>query len=46
MKKKHIIWGAILGGLALGVVLMLVLVSVDTYTSTNDSCMRCRMKAA
>ena len=41
MKKKHIIWGAILGGLALGVVLMLVLVSVDTYTSTNDSCMRC-----
>ena len=30
MKKKHIIWGAILGGLALGVVLMLVLVSVDT----------------
>ena len=41
MKKKHIIWGAVLGGLALGVALMLALVSVDTYSSTNDSCMRC-----
>ena len=41
MKKKHILWGAVLGSLALGIALMLVLVSVDTHTSTNDSCMRC-----
>ena len=30
MKKKHIIWGAVLGGLALGVALMLALVTVET----------------
>ena len=36
MEKKRIIWGAVLGGLALGIVLMLALVTVDTYSSTND----------
>ncbi|MBR6883188.1 MAG: NapC/NirT family cytochrome c, partial [Bacteroidales bacterium] len=41
MKKKRIIWGAVLGGLALGIVLTVALVSADTYTSTNDSYMRC-----
>ena len=30
-----------MGGLALGIVLTVALVSADTYTSTNDSCMRC-----
>ena len=41
MGNKRIIWGAVLGGLALGIVLTVALVSADTYTSTNDSCMRC-----
>ena len=41
MKKKRVIWIAVLGGLALGLALMLGLTYADTYTSTNDSCMRC-----
>ena len=41
MKTKRIIGLVILGGLVLGIVLMLSLISVDTHTSTNDSCMRC-----
>ena len=41
MAKKRVIWGAILGGLAVGVVLMMAVNVADTYTSTNDSCMSC-----
>ena len=41
MAKKRIIWGALLGGLALGIVLMMAFFGVDTHTSTNDSCMSC-----
>ena len=41
MGKKRIIWGAVLGGLAVGIISVVAFLAVDTYTSTNDSCMRC-----
>ena len=41
MGKKRVIWASVLGGLAVGVLLMMGVNIADTYTSTNDSCMSC-----
>ena len=41
MNHKSVIWSAILGAFALGIVLALTFTAVDTRSSTNESCMSC-----
>ena len=41
MKHKGIIWSIVLGVFVLGIVLAMTLVTVDTRSSTNESCTSC-----